>query len=160
MNLQKPTQSRLAHCVFVLWGDHFAEDVATIFATELRRAGLHVKIVGLRGLQASGIHGVVLATDLALGQALPLTKKTTALVIPCNVTILQRAEDDPRLRDFFKQAIRDNVRLIVECPEVVERSSLQDLPISPSQLAYYSTATDLIEFARTTAVSLAGLVAV
>ncbi len=157
MNLQKLTQPRVAHSVFVLWGDNFAEDVTTICATELRRAGLHVKIVGLTGLQASGLHGVALAADVALGQVQPLTKKTLAIVIPCDVTILQRAEDDPRLRDFFRQAITPDVRLIVERPEVITNSSLQGLAISPSQVVYYATAMDLIEFAQTTAISLAGL---
>ena len=33
--------------IFVLWGNGFDEAMTAIFVTELRRAGLRVKVVGL-----------------------------------------------------------------------------------------------------------------
>ena len=37
---RKTQPARTAHYTFILWGDNFEEEVATIFATELRRTGV------------------------------------------------------------------------------------------------------------------------
>ena len=56
--------------VFVLWGKGFYEASATIFVTELRRAGLRVKVVGLTQRRTSGAFGLALVPDVTLDQIL------------------------------------------------------------------------------------------
>jgi hypothetical protein len=53
--------------ILLLWSDRFDEAATAIFATELRQAGLAVKVVGLAGHQAAGSSGLVLGADLTLG---------------------------------------------------------------------------------------------
>ena len=49
--------------IFVLWADKFEEVTATVFITELRKAGLRAKLVGLTRQQTSGAYGLALAPD-------------------------------------------------------------------------------------------------
>ncbi|NJN98486.1 MAG: DJ-1/PfpI family protein [Anaerolineales bacterium] len=68
--------------VFVLWADQFEEAPATIFVTELREAGLRVKVVGATPAPISGLHGLALVPDLTLDQALTLLAQVICLIIP------------------------------------------------------------------------------
>lgn len=144
--------------VFILWGDQFEEAVATIFATELRRASLAVKLVGVTGPRAAGYHGIILTADVTLGDALGVAANASAIVIPCHTAILQRVEDDPRLREFFQQAVAHQARLIVRSAEVITRSSLQHLAIAPQQVLLYPASVDLVTFAQSVAYSLSAVV--
>jgi len=154
ISISPVTHFRTTPTVFILWGEQFEEVVATIFATELRRAGLAVKLVGVTGPRAAGYHGIILAADVTLGDALGLAATTSAIIIPCHTSILQRVEDDPRLRDFFQQAVAHEARLIVSRAEVITRSSLQHLAIAPEQVLFYPAAIDLVAFAQSLAHSL------
>ena len=49
--------------VFVLWGAQFDEAPATVFVSELRNAGINVKVVGLHGQHITGAHGISLKPD-------------------------------------------------------------------------------------------------
>ena len=60
--------SKTTSTIFVLWGHHFDEAVTAIFVTELRTAGVRVKVVGLEARTSAGAHGLSLVPDLALGQ--------------------------------------------------------------------------------------------
>src|SRR4051794_590737 len=96
--------SRMQQTIFVLWGNNFEEAAAAIFVSELRQAGLRVKVVGLRGPTAPGVHGLALMPDLTLGQALPLAGKASGIVLPCAAKRLSQLANDPRFIDFFQQA--------------------------------------------------------
>jgi putative intracellular protease/amidase len=91
------------HC-FVLWADRFDEVAAVVFVAELRRAGLRVRLVGLPGPSFVGVHGLSLAPDLTLDEALAQTARLACLVAPCDAPALARAVNDPRLADLLDQA--------------------------------------------------------
>jgi len=151
---RKTQPARMAHYTFILWGDNFEEEVATIFATELRRTGIGIKIVGLTGLQATGALGVIIASDLTLGQALPLADKAVCVIVPCSAATLQRSEDDPRVSQFFQQAFTNCAHFIVSHISVIAQTSLRLLATPTAQFSIYTESNDLMELARATAVSL------
>jgi hypothetical protein len=99
--------------IFVLWGESFDEAIATIFITELRKAGLRVKLLCLSGQRAAGMHGLQLGCDVSLTQALPLVADTLCVVVPCSAGSLRRFANDPRLVDFLVDAQQHGARLIV-----------------------------------------------
>lgn len=152
--MHKSQPVRMANYVFILWGDNFEEEVATIFATELRRTGVGVKIVGLTGLQATGVHGLVIAADLTLGQALPLADKAICVIAPCSAVTLQRSEDDPRLSQFFQQALANQAHFIISHNNVIKQTSLNMSAMSTTKFTIYSESTNLIDLACAVAVSL------
>ncbi len=153
-----------AQYLFVLWGDRFDEDVATIFTTEARRTGLCVKLVGLTGAQAVGGNGILISTDLTLSQAMGLADKAICVVIPCSPAALQRLEDDPRLVEFLQQAHANQALFVVSRQEAVERSSLKRVippSSSPSpQLSIYGDYQNLIGAVRQLVTTLAATVAI
>ncbi|MCP4289824.1 MAG: DJ-1/PfpI family protein [Gammaproteobacteria bacterium] len=130
--------------IFVLWGDHFEEAVATIFVTELRKAGLRVKVVGLSQRRTRGAHGLSLVPDLTLEEALPLANRTACLIIPCPATGLNRLASDPRLADFLHQAQANQATIVVGNGPI--QSDL--LPMIPTQVTRYPGQEDLVAFAR------------
>lgn len=96
----------------VLWAHHFDELLATIFVTELRRAGKPVKLVGLSSGPTTGAYGLGLVPDLTFGQALPLAHFVNNVIIPCGEAGLYQFDHEPRFRDFF-QCIQNNNALFV-----------------------------------------------
>lgn len=131
--------------VFVLWGDQFEEIAATIFVTELRAAGLRVKLVGLTPPPISGLHGLVLTPDLTLDQALPLTSNTICVVIPCRSLILKRSGNDPRLREFLERAQAYQAKLVIRRSN--ETNEVDRVLFSAiGQVMVYPSNEDLIEF--------------
>jgi hypothetical protein len=93
--------------VFVIWSEQFEEAIASIFVTELREAGIAVKVVGLSPPNAGGAHGLVLVPDLTLEEALPLAMSVTTVILPCQVRGFRRLVDEPRLTEFL-HLVRDN----------------------------------------------------
>jgi hypothetical protein len=147
--------ARTARYVFILWGNNFAEEVATIFATELRRLGVGVKIVGLSGLQAVGAHGLVISSDLTLSQALPLADKAICIIAPCSAETLQRNEDDPRVPQLFQQALANHAHFVISHSTVISQTSLDRLATPAAKFTVYTESNNLIDLARAIAVSLA-----
>jgi len=99
--------------IFVMWGRNFEEASATIFVTELRQAGLCVKVVGLDGRYTAGEHGLALVPDLTLGQALPLAQRALCVIVPCSGAWCQRLHNDPRIIDFFQRAHGSHAQFVV-----------------------------------------------
>ncbi|MCB0186293.1 MAG: hypothetical protein KDE31_18625, partial [Caldilineaceae bacterium] len=64
------------HCCLVLWGEQCDEIAVVLFVTQLRAAGLRVWLVGIGSKRNSGAHGLSIATDLALDEALTLAPET------------------------------------------------------------------------------------
>jgi hypothetical protein len=139
--------------VFVLWGNEFDEASATIFVTELRRAGLCVKVVGLTHRRANGIYGLALVPDLTLDEALPLAPYVMGAIIPCKSPRVKQLRDDPRLREFFCQAHAHKARFVIEQLDETSMADLRLFPITPDNVIIYSDKENLVEFAR----ELAGL---
>jgi hypothetical protein len=145
--------------VFVLWSDGFDEMVATAFVTELREAGLLVKVVGVTLRQISGAHGLALIPDLTLDQALSLAAQATCIVIPSRIGRRKRLSDDPRLRQFFEQASSNQARFITGRWYKTGLAGLE-LPASvEGTVNIYPEMEDIVKFAREIAEQLARKVA-
>ena len=147
----QPTRSQY---IFILWGDRFEEATAVTFVTELRRAGLLVKVVGLNGQSSSGRYGLVLTSDLTLSEAMALADKAICIVIPCSVATLRRVENDPRVLELFQQARNNQAHFVVRNQEIQDESSLKGLLLDQDSIVYYIDSSDLTELVRQIAVSL------
>jgi hypothetical protein len=142
--------------VFVIWGDNFDEAAAAIFITELRRAGLRVKVVGLTQQAMRGTHGMAILPDLTLEEALLLATQARYIIIPCPAPHLKRLRNEPRLRQFFDLCHTNQARFIVNQTGHSELAALELLPPAAlEQLLVYPGGADLVSFAN----GLAGLVA-
>jgi len=130
--------------IFILWGDKFEETAVVTFATTLRDAGLHVKVVGLTGQRSTGKHGVVLYSDLALGQALALAEQAICVIVPCSATTLVRVENDPRVLDFFQRAETNGAQFVLNQAEAFERSGLKKLALGNHDIIFYAERPDLL----------------
>ena len=100
-------------CILVLWTAGFQEATATIFVTELRQAGLRVKVIGLTRHQIKGSHGLVLVPDLTLAQVQPLLPQTTHFIIPTTLAFMQHLQNDPCLAAFFEQVDQHQIPILV-----------------------------------------------
>ena len=92
------------YAVLVLWGQGFDEIAASIFVAELRRLGIHVKLVGLKSRQSAGQHGLTLVPDLTLGQALRMGDRIHCIIVPAPLVALQQFSYDPRLAELLRPA--------------------------------------------------------
>lgn len=138
--------------VFVLWGDQFEEATTTIFVTELRTAGLRVKVVGLTPLPISGINGLILVPDLTLDQALSRTGDTICVIVPHRTHTSKRLGNDPRVREFFERTRANQARFVTGWSD--ENGEMDGGLFSPlEQVMVYPGNEKLFEFAR----ELAGL---
>jgi len=139
---------KLTRYNFVLWADHCEEAAATIFITELRKAGLRVKVVGLSRKQANGVFGMALVPDLTLEQALPLAAQTRCFIIPCSLRVAQRLNNDPRLQTFFGQARANRAKFVIGQTNGGHWDDL-GLPASNDEVVVYpDTSEALMMFAR------------
>lgn len=100
-------------CVFVLWGSNFDEVTATIFVTELRQAGLRVKVIGLDGSSPAGAHGLALVPDMPLSKALPLAERATCVIIPSALSLWLRIQDDPRVETFLQRSWANQAMFVI-----------------------------------------------
>lgn len=137
----------------MLWGDKFEETTAIIFVTEMRKAGLRVKVIGLSPQRLCGAQGLVLVPDLTLEQALPLADNAICLIIPCASSGTSQLRDIPAWPDFCERACVNNARFVVgPLPE----TEITDLGLGNvfDKLVIYPDKRDLVEFARQVARSL------
>jgi putative intracellular protease/amidase len=148
MAAHRPSSVKNSDYVFILWGDKFEEAEAAIFATELRRTGLCVKLIGLAGQRSTGMHGLVLLSDMTLGEALPLAHKAICVVIPCNAATAKRIENDPRILDFFQQAKRNGAQFIMKQVDKAAEPFAAKRLIATDNITTYSEDDDLTGFAR------------
>jgi hypothetical protein len=139
--------------IFVLWGDDFEETAATIFVTELREAGLRVKVVGLTPPPVRGARGLALTPDLTLEQALPLASQAICLVIPCASPGLRRLNNDPRLGELFRLVRSHNAKFVVGQLRESDIAEFDLFSPAGDGVFIYPGREDLVAFAR----KLAGL---
>lgn len=134
--------------VAVLWGNNFDERAATIFVTELREAGLWVKMVGINPLHISGSHGVVLIPDFTLDQALAAAHDVIGVIIPYASPGIKRLKNDPRLQMFCEQAQANGAKFIVG-PVFSPHLAEADLfPVTIENPIFYPSSETLAKFAR------------
>lgn len=100
-------------CILVLWAAGFQEATATIFVTELRQAGLRVKVIGSTRQQIKGSHGLALVPDLTLAQAQPLLTQATHFIIPTTLVFIQHLQNDPCLTAFFEQVDQHQIPVLI-----------------------------------------------
>lgn len=98
--------------IVVLWGNQFDEAVAAIFVTQLRQAGLQVKVVGLHGPTSRGANGLALSADMTLGEAIEQAEDVTCVVIPAEANAMKRAMQDPRVEGFLTKATEHQAQTV------------------------------------------------
>lgn len=108
--MQTPQQEGRA---YILWGEHFDEVLATLFAASLRSAGWNTQVIGLRGDRHLGRRGVVIVADVSLGEALRAQQPVLCVVAPCTPDELG-IDTDPRLGEFLARAQRQQA-VFVAC---------------------------------------------
>lgn len=141
--------------VFVLWADHFDAAAAAIFVTELREAGLTVKLLGPASHRSSGSHGLALVPDLTLDQAMPLATQARCLVVPAALPAVQALGNDPRWQRFFTAAKANQALVVLDpstAPDVT--SQLAGAP-ALERVLIYPPDTELLAFVRELAGQLA-----
>jgi putative intracellular protease/amidase len=138
--------------IFVLWGSGFDETTATIFITELRRAGLHVKLVGLTQRRSNGAYGLALVPDLTVEQILPFADRTTCMIVPYTSIGNKRLRNDPRLSEFFERAHANQAQFVIG---PLDQADLAMFPPDIDKLIIEPGSEDLIKVARELARSLA-----
>lgn len=139
--------------IFVLWGNQFDSLAATVFLTQLREAGLRVKLVSLARQSTTGTYAVTLVPDLTLEQALPLANKAKGVIIPCGSLAPPQLLNDPRLEDFFRQAQAGGAKFVMGQTSNLAFDSLFP-PLSDHQIVIYPADEDLVSFARQLAILL------
>lgn len=131
--------------IFVLWGNGFDETTATIFITELRRAGLNVKAVGLTQRRATGAYGLALVPDVTLEEVLPLASQTRCLIIPYVSSGNRHLRNDPRLSDFFDRVHANRAKFIIGPLDEADRDLF---PPDIDKVIVEPGSVDLIKVAR------------
>jgi len=142
--------------VFVLWGDGFDEAVAIIFITELREAGLPVRVVGLTPHRLSGARGLALVSDLTLDQALPLACEVVCLIVPSSSRWGERYKNDPRVSELFKRVNSNQARFVMGVFDETMQIRWGLPVLSSENVVVYPEIENMIEFARETATFLSG----
>lgn len=142
--------------VFVLWAEHFDAAAAVIFVTELRKAGLAVKLLAPASRKASGSHGLALVPDLTLEQAMPLAGQARCLVVPAAWSAVQALGNDPRWQRFFS-AVEANQALVVLEPSAATDGAgqLAGASASKQEVLVYPPDAEMMAFARGLAGQLA-----
>lgn len=140
------TMTNVRSYVFILWGSRFDEVSATIFVSELRQAGLRVKVVSLNSQNIIGASGLALVPDMTLGKALTLVSQATCIIVPYIPQNLRRFRNDPRLIEFFDQARTNRVQFVISSSNECQSIEMGLLPTDV--VTVYPTGAALIEFAR------------
>ncbi len=130
----------------------FDEVDAAIFITQLREAGLYVKLVGLTSQPTPGGNGLAFVPDIALDKALTLVDRTVCLIIPHNSCGIARLNNDPRVQELFNQ-LPEQAYFIIG--EAVERDLCAFLPCSAlKNVETYSVDKNIVKFAHNLAKKL------
>ena len=134
--------------VFVLWADNFDEVATAVFVTELRKAGLRVKVVGLTPRQLSGIYGLILVPDLTLDQALAVAEQAICLVIPHNLQGVWSLDYDPRVKQLFISISANQGRFVIGPSTPSTANQLLPFAVPNDNIVVYPEGAEIIQFAR------------
>jgi hypothetical protein len=142
--------------IFVFWGERFEEVAASIFVTELRAAGLPVKLVSLARQHSAGMHGLSLVPDWTLEQALPFADKVRGVIVPCDARGLQKVKDDPRLTAFFSEAHANHALFVTGRLDSALLFEVELVAQEEEKILEYPDSSELVAFARSIVPALAG----
>lgn len=132
-------------CAYVLWGDGFDEVLAVTFVTALRKAGLRVKLVGLRLQPMTGAYGVTLLPEIALDEALTDREHLSGLVVPCDEGGWQRLQQEPRLYQLLTSGDATSIPLFSCClPATLYMTAFQHILITSATEALQSQMQQVI----------------
>ncbi len=96
----------------ILWADRFDEAVAVVFAVELRRIGLPVRLVKLPGVNYTGLYGFTLTPDISLNEALAMLERVACILVPTDSPAIGGAANDPRVETLWTQARQQQIEVI------------------------------------------------
>lgn len=130
---------------FVFWGNQFDEMLAVLYLTQFRQAGVATQLIGLTGKLAWGQHGMPLATDSTLGDALPLAPNAACVIIPCHSPILGQIDTDPRVRIFLQRAAENDAQFITGR---VDGTDLEIFPVAKHRVQVLVHESTLIDDVR------------
>ena len=94
--------------------------MTVIFISELRRAGLCVKIVGLTQRLVQSANGIVIGVDLTLEQARLLASDVICIIVPATTLSSQQLKRDPRLATFLQQAQVNQAKFVISDLEIAD----------------------------------------
>ena len=135
--------------IFVLWGPQFDEVAATIFITQLREAGLRVKVVSPVRQKMPGEYGVALFADYTIERALRYASQAITVIIPCGLKAAKTLQDS-RFFDLFEQAHLNHAKFFMSNMPEAELDQLNLFPSSmgPDDFIIYPEHSHLINFVR------------
>lgn len=140
--------------VLVLWGKNFDAVIASIFVSELRQAGLRVKVVALDNQRITGAHGLTLVPDLTLGKALPLANRSVCIVLPCDASRIRYFSGDPRIALLFQRSVENDARFVMGAFNCKYRSDIAKLALPMDEVLTYPECEALFPFVRQMALNL------
>ncbi len=133
--------------IFVLWGNGFDSLATAIFVTQLRKAGLRVKLVALSRRNIRGTQGLTLLPDMTLEQALPLIKQVSCLIIPPHRG--NKLLNDPRIEKLIEQI--DSALFVSPFDTTIKIEDKEQITYTPTP-----DYQDLISFSKQLSICLMG----
>lgn len=143
------SQPRSNRLIIVLWAAQFDPVAAAIFVAELRKLGLHVKIVSLSMKKMPGNNGLALYHDMTLSEAFNMIGKISGIIVPCRLAGAQYFRNDPRASRLFREASLNEIPIVIGHMDQKTLSTLRLFPKDMiNDLILYPEIEDLIEFAH------------
>ncbi|MFQ5611571.1 MAG: DJ-1/PfpI family protein [Anaerolineae bacterium] len=99
--------------IYLFLIEGFEEGEAGIAVSELREAGLPVKVIGQTRQAVRGAHGLMVNTDLSLEQALLNCQNTTNLLIIGDRRWPYRISSDPRASRLVKTVANEGNPIVL-----------------------------------------------
>jgi 4-methyl-5(b-hydroxyethyl)-thiazole monophosphate biosynthesis len=97
----------------VLLAEGFEEIEAVTVLDVLRRAGVQVQAVSLRGKRVTGSHGITLVADTTLREA--ARQQWDAVILPGGLPGAENLRDDPAVRDLVRKHFENGSRVAAIC---------------------------------------------
>lgn len=138
-----------SRAIYILWSGQLDAVIATVFATELRRAGLATQLIGMYAKPIRSEFGVVLTPDLSLDESLTASDAVACLIVPGRWRDLQALLYDPRLLDLMARIHQQDGLVLVGSDPNAALKNHGDLG-----LLFYPRDGALLPFAQDLAQSL------
>ena len=112
--------------IYILLGEGFEEAEAIVPADLLRRAGAEVALVGLKGRQVVGSHGIAVTADLTLEEVRP--EEMEMLVLPGGLKGVENISDAPGALELLNEADQRGcwIGAICAAPSILAKMGLLD----------------------------------
>lgn len=135
--------------IFVLWASQFDEIAATIFVTQLRDAGLRIKVVSPMQQKMPGEYGVALFADYTINRALRYASRAISVIIPSGLKGIEVLQD-VRFFELFQKAHLNKAKFFISDMPKAKLDELELFPASmkPDDFIIYPEHHQLVEFVR------------